>query len=755
MKKLSVIIPFHAYGSYLEDCLKSLTKSTWKDFEVILVLSHVKEDISDITTTYGTLLDMTILELEEHQDGVAAARNMGLRAAQSPYVYFLDSDDYVLRDTFAEYMDAMGNADVDIAYGVIDHTWFKRSNYLSQIEDKEADLAEKETARLANWENYSKERGAKEHDPEKEKALYFLMWNRKGISTTTALNIIYRRDFLLQHDIWYPEHLKFNSDLLFLVKALHEAKHFVRAPRAVYVKRKHNDPINRPSISQESDDNKFYEKLQAYKEAIALVPEESHIRTILDRKIIRYYTRSFVKHVRRSEDPIWRNEYYKAMREVICGCRDEVVQDLKRYSRKLVDAIRKDDMDKLQSIVRNHFALRKAKRVFKNKNVLYKTMYLRKYLKEPVQENLVMFETFFGKNYADSPKYIYEYLGKHYPGQFEFVWALNDGKKSSDLPYGGTVVKRFSLKYAYYLAKAKYLVYNVHQPMWFRKREEQVFLETWHGTPLKRLVFDQEEVMSANPKYKPNFYRQRAEWDYLVSANHFSTETFKSCFMFENEMLEEGYPRNDILSAPDRDERAIELKKKLGIPQDKKTILYAPTWRDDEHYGSGQYKFDLKLNLRYLKEHLGDDYVVLLRTHYYIADHLDTTGLEGFTYNVSKYDDVSEIYLISDICITDYSSVFFDYANLRRPILFYTYDLDKYKNMLRGFYIDIEKEVPGPLLFTTEEVCDAIQHIEEINEKYAQRYDEFYERFCSLDDGNASKRIVERVFFQPKPDKKD
>lgn len=128
-------------------------------------------------------------------------------------------------------------------------------------------------------------------------------------------------------------------------------------------------------------------------------------------------------------------------------------------------------MDKLQSIVRNHFALRKAKRVFKNKNVLYKTMYLRKYLKEPVQENLVMFETFFGKNYADSPKYIYEYLGKHYPGQFEFVWALNDGKKSSDLPYGGTVVKRFSLKYAYYLAKAKYLVYNVHQPMWFRKRE--------------------------------------------------------------------------------------------------------------------------------------------------------------------------------------------------------------------------------------------------------------------------------------------
>ncbi|MGN1276772.1 MAG: CDP-glycerol glycerophosphotransferase family protein, partial [Floccifex sp.] len=129
---------------------------------------------------------------------------------------------------------------------------------------------------------------------------------------------------------------------------------------------------------------------------------------------------------------------------------------------------------------------------------------------------------------------------------------------------------------------------------------------------------------------------------------------------------------------------------------------------------------------------------------------LDTTGLEGFAYNVSQYDDISELYLISDICMTDYSSVFFDYANLKRPILFYTYDIDKYKNQLRGFYIDMTSEVPGPLLYTNEEVLYAIEHIDEINEQYKERYEQFYQRFCHLDDGNASKRCVERVFLKKK-----
>ena len=193
-------------------------------------------------------------------------------------------------------------------------------------------------------------------------------------------------------------------------------------------------------------------------------------------------------------------------------------------------------------------------------------------------------------------------------------------------------------------------------------------------------------------------------------------------------------------------EIAKELKKKVGIPLDKKVILYAPTWRDDEYYGNGAYKFQLKLNLEQMRKELGDEYVIILRTHYYIADVLDLTGLDGFAFNLSKYDDITEIYLMSDILITDYSSVFFDFANLKRPVLFYTYDIEKYKNQLRGFYIDMNTEVPGPLLYTSEEVVDAILNIDQINEEYKERYEEFYKRFCCYDDGNASKHIAEEVF---------
>ena len=351
-----------------------------------------------------------------------------------------------------------------------------------------------------------------------------------------------------------------------------------------------------------------------------------------------------------------------------------------------------------------------------------------------------------GKSYSDSPKYIYEYLAKTYPGKYTFVWSLAS-PRGVRLPYGGKKVKRFGIRYMYYLAVSKYMVYNVRQPGWFVKREGNVFLETWHGTPLKRLVFDQEEVTSASPLHKHQFYIQSRLWDYLVSPNDFSTGAFQSAFLFEKEKIVPcGYPRNDILYTDNTPECIGALKKKFGIPEEKKVVLYAPTWRDDEYYDKGKYKFTLKLDLYKMREELGEEFVVILRTHYYIADNLDVSGLEGFVYNESRYDDISELYLISDILITDYSSVFFDFGNLRRPMLFFTYDLEKYRDMLRGFYLDIEKDLPGPLLYTSDEVIDALKHIDDIQKRYEKRYEEFYDRFCHIDDGHASERICELVF---------
>lgn len=742
MNKISIIIPFQKYLHYLKECLQSLKESSYQDFEVLIVCDHVDEHVQKEIPGLSDL-SLRILSLED-ETGVAACRNKGLQQATGEYVYFLDSDDYILEDTLFHMTEHLNGQ--DMVYGTIRNTWNNNANFLDKLSKKEIDVddeAEKMQAQEEKIQNHLER--FKEQNSDRMLAIYHTMVKRSGFQTITVLSNLYRRQFLIDHQISFEPSFRYFSDQIFLVQVLEKAPSFLSAEDGWYIKRKHNDPINEPSLNQEESDTRFEERCLAVECARKLIDAQGPVRYYLDKKLIRYVTKTMIKRIRRSQDEKWRKEYFIRIQSTLLDTAPRVLDDLSAKQKRIILLMMKNDLKGVQKAIRWSFGKAKLKSIFanKNKNTLYKLAYYHRYLKMPIKENVVLFETFMAKNYSDSPKYIYEALNKMYPGKYECVWAIN-GKH--DIPYGAKTIKRFSFQYAYYCAISKYLVFNVRQPLWFRKREGQVFLETWHGTPLKRLVFDQEEVTSASPKYKEQFYKQRKEWDYLVSANPFSSKTFRSCFMYEGKMLEYGYPRNDILYASDKEERAKRLKEKLGIPLDKKTILYAPTWRDDEHYGKGEYKFTLALDLKKMKTMLEKDYVLLLRTHHYIADKIDTTGLGGFAYNLSTYDDISEIYLITDICITDYSSVFFDFANLKRPILFYTYDIEKYKNQLRGFYIDMNTEVPGPLLYTSEEVIDAILHIDKIQKRYQKRYDEFYDRFCCFDDGHASENIVKEVF---------
>ncbi|XIF19710.1 MAG: CDP-glycerol:glycerophosphate glycerophosphotransferase [Acetilactobacillus jinshanensis] len=370
----------------------------------------------------------------------------------------------------------------------------------------------------------------------------------------------------------------------------------------------------------------------------------------------------------------------------------------------------------------------------------------------PINSHVILFESFLGRNYSDSPKYIYRYIQKHYPSQFTCVWIadaehFNHLKAELNSQPNTKVVRRFGFKYMYYLATAKYFVFNMRQPKWFIKRPGMRFIETWHGTPLKHLVFDMDNVASASHLYKQTFYHQSRQWDHLVTANQYSYDIFNRAFMYpKDRMLKSGYPRNDILNSPDRDRIAKRIKIKLGIPLDKKVILYAPTWRDNQFFSPGHYKFKLHLNLAELKRHLSDRYVLILRTHYFISNHIDTSQFGNFVFNESDYDDIAELYLISDILITDYSSVFFDYAILKRPILYYVYDYDDYADVLRGFYLDMKKDLPGPLLKTSHGILHAIENIGHIKAKYHDRYVKFNRRFNSWDDGHASARVVHALF---------
>jgi len=367
----------------------------------------------------------------------------------------------------------------------------------------------------------------------------------------------------------------------------------------------------------------------------------------------------------------------------------------------------------------------------------------------PAYNKLIVFESYLGKQYSCNPRAIYEYLKEYHP-EYKMYWSVDPKYLHNFNGKDIRCVKRFSVKWLFLMALAKYWVTNSRMPLWIPKPKRTVYLQTWHGTPLKRLAADMEEVHmpgTTTENYKRNFYSESRNWDYLISPNAYSTEIFRRAFQFDKEIIESGYPRNDYLYTHHRPEAIRELKQKYGIPENKKVILYAPTWRDDQFYERGKYKFDLELDLRRMMHQLGDRYIVVLRMHYLVAENLDLSPYKGFAFDFSNHEDIRELYLISDLLITDYSSVFFDYANLKRPMVFFVYDIENYRDKLRGFYFEFEQNAPGPLVKTTEGVIEKILEFEQNNFSVPESFEGFYNHFCYLESGISSRRVVEKVFL--------
>ncbi len=241
--------------------------------------------------------------------------------------------------------------------------------------------------------------------------------------------------------------------------------------------------------------------------------------------------------------------------------------------------------------------------------------------------------------------------------------------------------------------------------------------------------------------YKELFVKNVHTWDYLISQNPFSTSTFRRAFDFKKEMLEIGYPRNDILLRENTPDDIRRYRKNLGLPLDKKVILYAPTFRDDEYSDDDHYQFHPQISFDLMQQQLGDEYVMIVKYHYLIMDSVDWSPYEGFIYHFDQSRDIAELYLVSDFLITDYSSVMFDYSILDRPMFFFAYDFYKYKNELRGFYFSYRGEMPGPISTTTEELIRDIKKYDPA--VYREKAHRFREKYNSIDDGRASARVLE------------
>lgn len=360
----------------------------------------------------------------------------------------------------------------------------------------------------------------------------------------------------------------------------------------------------------------------------------------------------------------------------------------------------------------------------------------------PLKERYV-FESGVGVQYSDSPKAIYEELIRRNPDA-ECVWFYD--KTSFIHPMTTKVIKRLSPEYYYYLATSKYWINNQNFPHYITKRKKTVYLQTWHGTPLKKMLFDLKKVYGREKGYLQRVENAKNQWSYLISQNSYATTHFRTAFRYDGPILEEGYPRNDILVNNSEKELIInKIKHAYDIPSSKKIILYAPTFRDNAKV-ENKFESNLKIDFEGFNKRFGEEYVLLMRMHVTVSSDIEIPKkYKHSVINVSSYPDIQELYLMTDILITDYSSVLFDFAVLERPMLFYAYDLEEYKNDIRGAYLDYEKEVPGKIVRNQTELFDAIDNIEELKIEYKDKLNEFKQKYAPLDDGNAAKRIVEKV----------
>ncbi|MBM7690737.1 CDP-glycerol glycerophosphotransferase (TagB/SpsB family)/GT2 family glycosyltransferase [Peribacillus deserti] len=355
--------------------------------------------------------------------------------------------------------------------------------------------------------------------------------------------------------------------------------------------------------------------------------------------------------------------------------------------------------------------------------------------KLPLQSNWVLFESHMGKQYSDSPKYIYEELYKN-RSKFKYIWVF-ENPDAVQFPGPAIKVKRKTLRHYYYLVRSKFWVDNQGMARLAPKKKQQVYVQTWHGTPLKRMGYDQKKTPSEAAL--EHLKTHTSAWDYFISPNPYSTAIFRRAFRYGGEILETGYPRNDVLiKKPEIISQKV--KEYYRISPEKKVILFAPTFRDWDPNSFQKTLADIKT----LSKSINQDSVVLLRLHYLLSDKIHDRDLPANIKNASTYQDIQELYLASDVLVTDYSSVMFDYALLERPIILYCYDLEEYLSR-RGTYFDFIEKSPGPVCETIDEVISYLGNPESLT-SYNQALKQFAQEFGKLEDGQAARKVIERVF---------
>ena len=341
-------------------------------------------------------------------------------------------------------------------------------------------------------------------------------------------------------------------------------------------------------------------------------------------------------------------------------------------------------------------------------------------------ENAVFFESFYGRSVGCNPRAIDRELAARAP-EVRRYWSVVD--LSVEVPEGAIAVVEGSPQWWNARGAARLLVVNDWLRRRFARKPGQKVLQTWHGTPLKRLALHRPGF---DPRRMAAVVKESRRWDVLLAQNTYSERILRKAYAFFGRPIwVDGYPRNDALITGD----PAAIRSALGIGPEERVLLYAPTWRDDRAE-----MVDFVDPERLARQ---ANAVVLVRGHSRTLEQgRDRAGARVI--DVTGYPETARLLLAADALVTDYSSVMFDFSVTGKPMYFLVPDLDHYRGQLRGFYFDLAERAPGPLVRTQDELVAALDDPGH-EARYAERYAAWRRQFNARDDGHAAARVVDRI----------
>lgn len=370
------------------------------------------------------------------------------------------------------------------------------------------------------------------------------------------------------------------------------------------------------------------------------------------------------------------------------------------------------------------------------KEILLRRGLVRPGADEPIghRATTVYFESFYGRQVACNPRSIDTEIARVAPGTRR-LWAVES--VLTDVPDGAIRVIMGTPQAQRAREEADIIVVNDWLRKDFRPAKTQTVVQTWHGTMLKKLALDRPNV---SLRTRLATLRESRKWDILLSQNEHCTTHLRSSYGYRGPVWQVGYPRDDELATLTK----AAAKKRLGLKSNMRVLAYAPTWRESQDA-----LVDL-LDVTAFAQQLPSDWVLLVRGHSRTHEFGAYPELANKLVDVSSWNNVNDIIAASDLFVTDYSSLMFDASVANVPMAFYVPDIQSYRDRERGFTFDFERDAPGPLLKTPEQLLTVLENLDAVSTEYAAKYAAWRRRFNTHDDGHAAERVVGRLIADGK-----